>query len=196
MEGEFDLLTTAQLPGNGGSIIGMQTLPNRIDELFVISGHEQVFKAKLGHSSTFHLMLHRMAGLLCIAPHPTDEFFFTSSSDNQVHKWHPDQGPEWVTVVQSPGSSVSVHPSGEVLAVATGGHVSVLTTAEGVQVSILPVSTAPLTCLSYSQNGLLLAASSLDGNLYFMHVADHGLSYRSLSLLKVSGQCLHPVANF
>lgn len=185
VEGTFDLLTSAQLPENGGSIVGLQTLPNRIDELYVLSGYDQVFKAKFGNNSSLGLMLPGMTGLLCLAPHPTEESFFTSSGDNRIQKWHPDHGTVWDIVLQSPASSLSVHPSGEVLAVANVGDIFVLTALEGVQVSVLPVSTAPLTSLSYSQNGLLLAASSLDGNLYFMHVAENGLSYQSLSLLKV-----------
>ena len=192
VEGTFDLLTTAQLPGDGGSILTLQTLPNRIDELFVVSGYDQVLKAKLGSVTTFELVLQSAGEFVCLTPHPKEESFFTSSGENRIQKWLPTQGKEWETTMQSKGSSISVHPSGEVVAVACGGQIAVLTAAEGIQVSLLPVSPAPLSCLSYSQNGLLLAAGSSDGSLYFMHVADEGLSYQSLSILRVSRLSMRP----
>lgn len=186
VEGNFDLLTTAQLPGNAGSILTLQTLPKRIDELFVVSGYDQVFRAKLGSETTFDLVLQSPGELMCLTPHPGEESFFTCAGETRIQKWRPTEGKEWETTMQSKGSSISVHPSGEVVAVACGGEVAVLTAADGAHVSLLPVSPAPLTCLSYSQNGLLLAAGSSDGSLYFMQVADEGFTYQSLSILRVS----------
>jgi WD40 repeat protein len=191
VQGTFDLLTTAQLPVNAGSILTLQTLPNRIDELVVVSGHDQVFKARLGSATTFELMLESAGKCVSLIPHPREESFFTASSENRIRKWVPSEGREmWVTAMPSKGSSISVHPSGEVVAVACGRDIAVLTASEGVHVSLLPVSQADLTCISYSQNGLLLAAGSSDGCLYFMHVADEGLSYQSLSILRVSSRPL------
>lgn len=72
------------------------------------------------------------------------------------------------------------------LAVASdSGEIVLLSTSEGVQLSLLPVSESALTCVAYSHSGDVLAAGSLNGSLNFMQVADEGLSYQSLSILKV-----------
>lgn len=99
-EGRFDLLTSAQLTPDVGSIISLHLLPNRIDVLYATTGFDQVFKVILGKETTFELVLQgNPLGILCLTVHPKEESFFTSSGDNRLQKWDPRHGVEWETTL-------------------------------------------------------------------------------------------------
>ena len=85
----------------------LHTLPNRIDELYVASGSEHVFKARLASATTFELVLQPLDAFACLAVHPKEESFFTCHGDRRIHKWHARCGPEWAAALQATGSAIS-----------------------------------------------------------------------------------------
>lgn len=193
-EGKFDLLSTTRLPDATGSVVTLSAVRNQSEEVYVATGYDQVIRCLFSKNPSIDIVLEGASseGVVKLAVHPHEQSFFTVSNDNLVCKWHPLHGLEWKTRLKAQGMSVSVHPSGKVLAIGClTGEVVILTETEGTQLSLLPISETSMPCLSFSPSGETLACGSSDGMMYLLPVSDDGLSYRSLSVLKV-GSPFHP----
>lgn len=186
--GQFEQLQDSiQLPSTAGAAVLLDCAKNQSEDLYIVSGFDQVFLWSFESTKTLLPVIEGYPqGITSLVSHSTEDSFFTAMRDNRIIRWHPSHGVEWQTVTKSQATCLSCHPSGKVLAVgAVNGDLMIMSSTEGTQVSLLPISEHSISCLSYSASGSYMAIGSVEGCLYLLPVTDDGLGYHRISVLKV-----------
>ena len=95
-----------------------------------------------------------LTGTLRLSVHPTKDQFFTASSINQICCWSTEQL-LWRIQLVKRVDAVAIHPKGELMAIGLeSGDIIVATTADGIQLTSIPISGSHINCLKYSTNGM------------------------------------------
>lgn len=110
--------------------------------------------------------------------------YFTCSLDCKICKWN-DKNLIWKSMLPSACSSMALHPTGFVLAVGSAdGTVYILDKVSGLLISYFPLTPVCINCLSYSRDGLLLAAGCSNGSIFILPVYERGLKYKKVSIFQ------------
>ena len=188
----FDLLNTINMPNDAGHLTRFQCKPGHLDQVYISTSHDRIYKLHLNEVPRFDKLINGHGiGVIGLSSHPYDSTFVVTTLDNLVIQYSVDKmfgtSLKWIASIKAQGLGVAIHPTGDVLAVASNtGEVFILSAQDGSLVLSLSVSRVCLNCIKYSPVGDILAVGATDGALSLLPVAEGGLAYESVSILKVS----------
>ncbi|XP_037085489.1 echinoderm microtubule-associated protein-like CG42247 [Pollicipes pollicipes] len=107
-----------------------------------------------------------------------DDCFITAGYDKLVVKWNDHHKVIWKSPIGSEAVSCAIHPLDTVVAVGSiDGYLSVFKLSDGSQIGSFRVCGQPLSSLSYSPGGDMLAVGAQTGSVYPYKVGRDGTVY-------------------
>ena len=191
---DFERMGDAQLPDSTGDARAIITQKKQRhsnsnagsgENLFVSTTRNCIVEGSTLRKFNITLWSH-YGDMKALAVHPDDLAFVTAGiTDRTVAKWR-KQKVAWKVRLQGGCSSVTYHPSGNVVAVGTDdGHLIVLEGESGTHVTTIKIAGAAINAVAFSPEGGMLAAASQNGALYLYKTGKNGTVYRRVG--KMSG---------